>query len=270
MSDPPTMLNTMPFALVIGKPSKGELIAATAASTARVLPFPCPIPIRAVPAFPMMARTSAKSTLTRPGLMIISEIPTTPCRKMSSATKNASVRGVFSGTICRSWSFATTMSVSTLSFMRFIASIACCMRFLPSNPKGLVTTPTVSAPASLAHSATIGAAPEPVPPPIPAVTNTRSASATILQISSLDSSAAAAPTAGLPPAPNPRDVVVPMFSLLGALLRESACASVLTVHSSTPFMLAALSIIRLTAFPPPPPTPITLILQGDPDPSASI
>lgn len=49
MSAPPAMLNTMPFALVMGKPRRGEDIAAMAASTARVLPLPVPIPMRAVP-----------------------------------------------------------------------------------------------------------------------------------------------------------------------------------------------------------------------------
>ena len=45
----------------------------------------------------------------------------------------------------------------------------------PSNPNGLVTMPTVSAPSSRAMRATIGAAPVPVPPPSPAVMNTMSA-----------------------------------------------------------------------------------------------
>ena len=52
---------------------------------------------------------------------------------------------------------------------------ACARRRLPSKENGLVTTPTVKAPISLATSATIGAAPVPVPPPMPAVTNTMSA-----------------------------------------------------------------------------------------------
>ena len=38
-----------------------------------------------------------------------------------------------------------------------------------------MTTPTVSAPSSRAISAITGAAPVPVPPPMPAVTNTMSA-----------------------------------------------------------------------------------------------
>ena len=52
---------------------------------------------------------------------------------------------------------------------------ACSARRPPSNPKGRVTTPTVSAPSSRAISAMTGAEPVPVPPPSPAVTNTMSA-----------------------------------------------------------------------------------------------
>ena len=58
------------------------------------------------------------------------------------------------------------------------SGLACDMRRRPSKPNGLVTTPTVKAPTSFATSATIGAAPDPVPPPIPAVTKTISAPAT--------------------------------------------------------------------------------------------
>ena len=46
------------------------------------------------------------------------------------------------------------------------------MRWRPSNWKGLVTTPTVRMPRSRAALAMIGAAPVPVPPPMPAVMNT--------------------------------------------------------------------------------------------------
>jgi hypothetical protein len=59
-----------------------------------------------------------------------------------------------------------------------------------------------------------------------------------------------------------------MLSFFGAKLRERACASVFTAHSSTPNIPVELSIILLTALPPPPPTPITFIRQGEPDPSA--
>ena len=68
---------------------------------------------------------------------------------------------------------------------------------------GRVTTPTVNAPNSLAIPATIGAAPVPVPPPIPEVTNTMSAPSSASSILSLVSSAALRPTSGLAPAPRP-------------------------------------------------------------------
>ncbi len=68
-----------------------------------------------------------------------------------------------------------TIIASTRSLRFFIPSSDALKRFLPSKVKGLVTTATVSAPISRATSATIGAAPVPVPPPIPAVMKTMSA-----------------------------------------------------------------------------------------------
>ena len=61
-----------------------------------VLPEPLPMPIKAVPALPIIVLTSAKSTLISPGLIMISLIPTTPCLNTSSATLNAFCNGVFS------------------------------------------------------------------------------------------------------------------------------------------------------------------------------
>ena len=83
-------------------------------------------------------------------------------------------------------------------------SSAWAARRRPSKEKGRVTIPTVKQPISLAISATIGAAPVPVPPPIPAVIKTRSVFSKARAISSRDSSAAFCPIAGLPPAPKPR------------------------------------------------------------------
>ena len=68
-----------------------------------------------------------------------------------------------------------TMSVSTFSFSFWMPFSACTERRRPSKPNGRVTTPMVSAPTALAISATIGAPPVPVPPPLPAVMNTMSA-----------------------------------------------------------------------------------------------
>ena len=74
----------------------------------------------------------------------------------------------------------------------------------PSKANGRVTTPTVSAPISfLAISAITGAAPVPVPPPSPAVTNTMSAPLSASLMSSRVSAAAPWPICGLAPAPRP-------------------------------------------------------------------
>eukprot|EP01033_Poteriospumella_lacustris_P016981 gene16980-gene17726 len=263
------MLNTTPRAFSIGRSNSGDEIAAAAASCARVRPDPRPMPISAVPALPMIDRTSAKSTLISPGRMMISDMPTTPWRNTSSATENARCSGVFSGMICSRRSFDTMISVSTSSRSRSIAPSACCIRRRPSNANGFVTTPTVRAPASRAISATMGAAPDPVPPPIPAVTNTKSDPVTIFRISARLSSAALRPLSGTPPAPRPRVTSFPMFSVCARLpKRDSACRSVLIAMKSTP--LTPVSIMRATAFPPPPPTPITLITHGEMPPSGRI
>mmetsp|Transcript_10208 Transcript_10208/g.15101 ORF Transcript_10208/g.15101 Transcript_10208/m.15101 type:complete len:261 (-) Transcript_10208:545-1327(-) len=221
---PPDMLKTTPLALSIVESSKGLDIAAAAASSAPVLPLPIPMPMRAVPASDMTDRTSAKSTLMIPGLMMISDMPTTPWRRISSATANALFMGVSSGMISSRRSFETTMTVSTCSFSLVIASTACLIRRFPSNLKGLVTMPIVRAPESIATSATTGAAPEPVPPPIPEVTKQRSVPATMAAISVRDSSAAIRPTSGFPPAPSPRVTDDPMLRTLApfALERPSA------------------------------------------------
>ena len=75
--------------------------------------------------------------------------------------------------------------------------------FLPSKVNGRVTIAITKAPASRAIRATTGAAPVPVPPPIPAATKTILASLTISLISSVLASAAFSPTSGSPPAPKP-------------------------------------------------------------------
>ena len=63
-------------------------------------------------------------------------------------------------------------------------------RRLPSKANGRVTTPTVSAESSFASSAMTGAAPVPVPPPLPAVTKIMSAPLSASRSSSLLSIAA--------------------------------------------------------------------------------
>mmetsp|Transcript_311 Transcript_311/g.410 ORF Transcript_311/g.410 Transcript_311/m.410 type:complete len:283 (+) Transcript_311:339-1187(+) len=242
-------------------------MAAMAASSAEVFPIPVPMPIKAVPASAMTLLTSAKSTLIRPGRTMISDIPTTPCLRMSSATRKDASRGVFSGMMSNNLLFDTTITVSTFSLKRVIASVACLILLLPSKANGLVTIATVNAPLSFEISETTGAAPLPVPPPMPLVMKHRSAPLTMALISSLDSSAAKRPTSGSPPAPNPLVTDDPMFSTCApfALERPSAWASVLMAQNSTPLM--RVSSMRSTALVPPPPTPNTLMTQGDSPPS---
>ncbi len=102
---------------------------------------------------------------------------------------------------------------------------------LPSKANGLETTATVRMPISRAISATTGAAPVPVPPPMPAVMKHMCAPARPSRIASRCSSAAARPASGFAPAPSPLE---PSWSWCFARQRESACASVLAEMNSTP------------------------------------
>ena len=120
----------------------------------------------------------------------------------------------------------------------------------------MVTMPMVSMPCSRAMRATTGAAPVPVPPPMPAVMNTilvlsvnRSA------IFSSLSKAAWRATEGTLPAPSP---VSPISSLLGTEEFLSACSSVLHTQNDT-FSMFWLYMC-CTALLPPPPTPITFMM----------
>eukprot|EP00963_Diacronema_lutheri_P012293 scaffold1708_cov322-Pavlova_lutheri.AAC.19 len=133
----------------------------------------------------------------------MSEMPLTPCRRTSSARVKASVIGMLLSTVESKRSLGMTIKVSTFSSKTRIASWACKALRLPSNVKGVVTIPTVKIPAALATPATTGAAPLPVPPPIPAVTNTMSDPSITFSMASRDSLAARNPTSGFPPAPRP-------------------------------------------------------------------
>ena len=255
---PPVMLRRIPVAPSIESSSSSLVIAAVAASTARFSPAEEPTPMSAEPASAMIVRTSAKSRLTRPGMVIRSVMPWTPWRRTLSASRKASRTVVRFSTVARSRSLGITISVSTTSRSRAMPSSAARIRWAPSNSNGRVTTPTVSAPISLlAISAITGAAPVPVPPPSPAVTKTMSAPLRASLMSSRDSAAAPKPICGSAPAPSPRVSSSPMFSLMSASQARSAWESVLDAMNSTPRRPA--STIRLTALVPPPPTPTTLM-----------
>mmetsp|Transcript_19139 Transcript_19139/g.32904 ORF Transcript_19139/g.32904 Transcript_19139/m.32904 type:complete len:312 (-) Transcript_19139:203-1138(-) len=261
-SFPPEMLNTMPVARSIDLWIRGALVAASAACVARSLPDALPIPNMAVPLLHMMAFTSAKSTLTKPGICTISLMPCTPWPRTLSARAKASCRAVPSPATSRRRSLGITITESTAALNAAMPSVACVERRRPSKLNGWVTTPTVKIPKSFAILATTGAAPVPVPPPMPAVMNTRSAPCTIFVSASCDSWAACCPREGFPPQPSPRVSSEPICTLLAAEWLASACASVLTAQNSTP--CSPVAIIRLRALLPPPPTPITLIRASPP------
>src|SRR3954466_282583 len=153
-------------------------------------------------------------------------------------------------------SLGMMMSESTCCFSCSIPIAATFWR-LPSKAKGLVTTATVRMPMSRAISATTGAAPVPVPPPMPAVMKSMSAPPISSLMRSRSSSAARRPTSGLAPAPRPLVTSVPSCSVVFARLRLSAWASVFIAMNSTP--CTPLLIMWSTALPPQPPTPTTLI-----------
>ena len=101
----------------------------------------------------------------------------------------------------------------------------------------MVTIPTVSIPNSLATCATIGAPPVPVPPPMPAVTNTILVlSFSMFVISAILSSQAFLPISGFAPAPKPEVSVGPICTFKGIALASNAFISVLHNTKSTPSM----------------------------------
>ena len=118
---------------------------------------------------------------------------------------------------------------STYFFNSSIPSFALFARRRPSKVNGRVTTATVKAPSSLEIFAINGAAPVPVPPPIPAVINTISLPFTDSRISASLSSAALRPYSGLPPAPRPFVVSFPKTILLSQGEFFITCTSVLQI-----------------------------------------
>ncbi len=130
--------------------------------------------MRAVPAFCITDFASLKSALIYPVWLIKLEILLTPSAKTESTFFIASIKESLSpsSTISNNLWLGTTINVSTLSLKAAIPSSAISLRLFPSKSNGLVTTATVNAPIFFATPAMIGAAPVPVPPPIPAVIKT--------------------------------------------------------------------------------------------------
>ena len=88
-SDGPDTFRRMPRAPSMLASSNGLEIAARAAVTDRPSPDEYPMPMSAEPASFMIIFTSAKSVLMRPGVVMRSVMPCTPCSRTSSAILNA-------------------------------------------------------------------------------------------------------------------------------------------------------------------------------------
>ncbi len=261
MSSPAVMLTKIPLAPArFTSSNKGLLMASSAAFLARSSPSALPEPTIAIPFSLITVCTSAKSTFIKPGRVINSAIPCTEPDNTSFAVPKAFVIVISPPRTSLSFSLGIVISESTNCFNSVIPSSATSARFLPSNLKGRVTTATVSIFISFATCATTGAAPVPVPPPMPAAIKSISAPSRTAIMLSRSSSAAWRPISGSEPAPKP--LVMPHPNCKTGSTPEvlSACASVFAQINSTPSML--LPSICITALPPPPPTPITLIIAG--------
>ena len=115
----------------------------------------------------------------------------------------------------------TNESTLPLSFSR--PKLACSVLIFPSKMNGIVTIPTVKIPISIARLDIMGAAPVPVPPPIPAVIKTILVLlSSIFLITSKLSIAAFSPIFGSAPAPIPSVKLIPSCTLFGTGLFSSA------------------------------------------------
>ncbi len=132
-------------------------------------------------------------------------------------------------------------------------------RLVPSKPNGRDTTATVSRPASLAARAITGAAPVPVPPPIPAVMKHMERPRSCSSMAAYEAIAALRPTSGRAPAPSPPVSAAPSLMRCGVSDDSRACASVLAATKWMWSGKSPRSIMLLTALPPAPPTPTTAI-----------
>ncbi len=104
-----------------------------------------------------------------------------------------------------------------------------------------------------------GAVPVPVPPPMPAVKNTRSAPSKIFSSASREASAHLRPTSGYPPAPRPRVMDAPTSTfLMDSAIMVKCIRSVFIAIVSAPRIPARAR--RLTELQPAPPVPTTMIL----------
>ena len=197
----------------------------------RCSPSPDPVLITAAPPSFSVVRTSAKSRLIFPSFDTSSAILRAAFDNESSALAKAVVQER-SGYILHNRSLLITNKASTCFRISSTPAKACNIFGSPSKRNGIVTMPTVSTPFSLAIRATTGAAPVPVPPPIPAVIKAmRVLSSNKASTSAALSSANFLATSGMFPAPSP---LAPNCTFTGTGEFRNACASVLQRTKLTP------------------------------------
>ncbi len=198
-----------PLAFDMSRSNRGLFKASCTDSMALSPESDSPIPIMAIPEPFIILRMSAKSRLTRPGLVISSVIPFTALPNSSSATIKALFIGRL-GATSRSLSLGITITVSAAAcnFSRPFSAFSRLRK--PSALNGIVATAIVKAPIFLANLEMTGAEPVPVPPPSPQVTKTMSAPSSFSLIKFSLSSALSSPISGSPPAPNPPQVSLPI------------------------------------------------------------
>ena len=136
---------------------------------------------------------------------------------------------------------------------------ACSRRRRPSKAKGMVAKTTTNAPSSRAIRVTIGAAPEPVPPPRPVQRKTMRRPLMEARICSSDSKTAWWPSSGSPPEPRPLVRLTPSWIFSPARQEARVRVSVFRANNSAPSMPS--SAIRSSMFAPAPPSPMILTAE---------
>ena len=179
------------------------------------------MPMMAVPALARTMRTSAKSVLIWPGMVMRSVMPWTPCSSTSSAILNAFTIDVFSVDTVRSRSLGMMMMASTFSFRFWMPASAWTERRRPFEGEG----PGDHADGERADGTwrsrpPPGRRPVPVPPPLPAVMKTMSAPLSASSISARCSSAACAADLGVAPGPEPPGQLPPDVELQVGVAHE--------------------------------------------------
>src|SRR3990167_6043339 len=137
ISMPAVILTNTPFAPLKSMSSNNGLeMAIAAASRARFSPLATPVPIIAMPISDITVRTSAKSTLIKPGRVIKSAIPFTAPYNTLLAALNAFNNEIFFPNTLNNLLFGIVINESTYFDNALMPSSAISIRLRPSNANG--------------------------------------------------------------------------------------------------------------------------------------